>query len=270
MSNATQGASPQELAESYRRDGYLSPVDVISAAEAARHRAEMEQAESEIGPLHYKTKAYTFLRSPLELATKPEVLDLVEQMIGPDILLYNATYIVKEPHTSSHVSWHQDLTFWGLSNDEQVTLWLALSPATSESGCMRMVPGSHRSGRIDHDTTDDPSNVLFLGQTVTGVSESEAVMCPLAPGQASFHHGWTLHASMPNESDDRRIGLNVQYLATSTRQTKHDHDSAMLVRGVDRFRHFDVDEPATTDLDPAALARHAALEARHKQIAGAT
>ena len=262
------GDDLQAAAERYARDGFLAPVDILSAAEAADHRTRMEAAEAEIGPLHYKTKAHTILHSPLALATDARVLDVVEALIGPDILLYNVTYIVKEPGSTAHVSWHQDLTYWGFDGDAQVSMWLALSPATAESGCMRMVPGSHRHGRRDHQVTDDAANVLFLGQTVTGVAEGEAVLCPLASGQASFHHGWTLHASMPNTGRDRRIGLNVQYIAPQMRQTKHDHDSAMLVRGTDCFGHFLADRPAADDLEPAALERQRVLERLHQETAG--
>ena len=254
------------LAARYAEDGYLSPVRILSEAEAADHRAQMERAEAEIGPLHYRFKAHTYLTSPWKLATHPRVLDIVEAMLGPDVLLYNATYIVKEAHTASHVSWHQDLTYWGLSHDDQVSFWLALSPATEESGCMRMIPGSHKAGRADHEITEDASNVLVNGQTVRGVSETAAVMCPLAPGEASFHHGWTLHASMPNRSNDRRIGLNVQYLAAHVRQTKHDLDSAICVRGTDRYRHFGDDIPAETDLAPEALARAAEVDRMYREI----
>ena len=252
----------------YERDGYVSGLPILSSAEAARHRRAMEQAEERTGPLHYKTKVHTILRSPFELATRREVLDIVETLIGPDILLYNVTYIVKEAGAASHVSWHQDLTYWGLSHDDQVSLWLALSPATEESGCMRMIPGSHRLGRIEHQATEDAANVLLQGQTVQGVDERAAVLCPLQPGEASFHHGWTLHASMPNRSKDRRIGLNIQYLGAHVRQTKHDLDSAMLVRGEDRYRNFDQDVAAETDLDPAAIARQVELEQRYRGIAG--
>ena len=258
----------QDCADSYARNGYVSGVPILTGAEAAEHRRRMEAAEAQIGSLHYKSKAHTVLTSPLELATHPRVLDLVEKLIGPDILLYNVTYIIKEPHAPSHVSWHQDLTYWGLSHDDQVSMWLALSPATEESGCMRMIPGSHTGGRVDHETTEDASNVLLQGQTVRGIDEAQAVMCPLQPGEATFHHGWTLHASMPNRSDDRRIGLNVQYLAAHVRQTKHDHDSAMLVRGQDRYGHFLTDLPAQSDLDPVAMAHQAELERVHRETAG--
>ncbi len=257
-----------DLKRNYERDGFLSGVKIVEAATASSHRKTMENAEPKIGPLHYKTKVHTILQSPLELATLPRVLDIVEGLIGPDILIYNVTYIVKEANTPSHVSWHQDLTYWGLSHDDQVSMWLALSPANLESGCMRMIPGSQVSGRQDHAISEDKSNVLFQGQTVRDVDENKAVTCSLEPGEASFHHGWTLHASSPNNSNDRRIGLNVQYIAAHVQQTKYDIDSAMLVRGQDQYKNFLPDIPAESDLDPEALARQKELEARHLAIAG--
>lgn len=260
----------EKIGEGYFKDGFVSAVKIISDNEAAEHRKALEDAESKIGNLHYKSKVHTILCSPLELATLPGVLDMVEQFIGPDILLYNVTYIIKEAGSPSHVSWHQDLTYWGLSHDDQVTMWLALSPATAQSGCMRMIPGSHINGCVGHETTQDDTNVLYLGQTVKDADESQAVMCPLQPGEASFHHGWTLHASMPNNSHDRRIGLNIQYLAPHVKQTKHDLDSAILVRGEDNYHHFSPDIPAETDLNPVAVARQAELEAHYIEIAGQT
>ena len=258
----------EQIKSDYERDGYASGIEFLTEEEALHHRQKLETAETSFGNMHYKSKIHTLLTSPLELATMPSVLDVVEQLIGPDILLYNVTYIIKEPQTASHVSWHQDLTYWGLSHDDQVTLWLALSPATEVSGCMRMIPGSHKHGVYKHEATDDENNVLLQGQTIKGVDEEKALMCPLKTGEASFHHGWTLHASMPNNSNDRRIGLNVQYLASHVRQTKHDLDTAMLVRGKDPYKNFGEDIPAEADLDPAAIKRQAELEARYIEIAG--
>ena len=254
-------------ADRYARDGFLAPVNVLALEEAAKHRVLMEWAEKKAGPLHYRTKVHTILRSPLALATDSRVLDLVAALIGPNILIYNVTYTVKEAGSPAHVSWHQDLTYWGFDGDAQVSMWLALSVASMESGCMRMVPGSHLNGRLDHRRTDDPANVLFQGQTVPDAAEGLAVPCPLEPGQASFHHGWTLHASLPNMSTDRRIGLNVQYVAPSMRQTKHELDSAMLVRGEDRYGHFRQDRPAEMDLAPDAMERQLELERLHLDIA---
>ena len=230
----------------------------------------MEAAEAEFGSLHYKSKIHTVLRLPYELATHPTVLDTVEALIGPNILLYDVEYIIKEPHAPSHVSWHQDLTYWGFSDDAQVSMWLALSPATAESGCMRMVPGSHKHGMRPHNPTDDPTNVLLHGQTISDLDESTAMHCPLQPGEASFHHGWTVHSSLPNRSDDRRIGLNVQYIVPHMRQIRTDGDTALLVRGTDAYGHYPSDIIAKTDFDPLVMEQRAKFEAMMKARNGST
>ena len=258
----------KQLAEDYQRHGYASGVRLIDSAEAKKHRDALERAEQKRGSLHYLAKVHTIFRSPFELATLPSALDVVEQLIGPDILLFNVTYIIKEAGAASHVSWHQDLTYWGLSDDDQVSMWLALSPATNETGCMKMLPGSHKNGRRDHSATDDENNVLLQGQTVSDIDETDSVLCPLEPGEASFHHGWTLHASTPNTGTDRRIGLNVQYIAPNVRQTKHDMDTTILVRGKDKFNHFGSDIPATADFAPEAVNRHAELQKLYEETAG--
>ena len=127
-------------------------------------------------------------------------------------------------------------------------MWLALSPATAESGCMVMVPGTHREGRAHHVEVPDGDNVLLLGQTIEGVDESAGVHCELQPGEASFHHGWTVHRSAPNVSADRRIGLNVQYVAPHNMQHSS-ATSATLVRGEDRFGHYATEPKPQSWLD---------------------
>jgi len=257
-----------EMARKYFDHGYLSGIRLFDDQTVKHHCSELERAENEQGEIHYLTKVHTLFRSPYQLATAPQALDLVEQLIGPNILLFNVTYIIKEANSTSHVSWHQDLTYWGLSHDDQVSMWLALTPATEASGCMAMIPKSHKHGRLEHVTTDDASNVLLQGQTVKQANESESVLCPLESGEASFHHGWTLHASSPNTSSERRVGLNVQYIAPHVRQTKHDMDTAMLVRGEDQYHHFGADQPAVSDFSPDALKKHASVQKLYRETAG--
>jgi ectoine hydroxylase-related dioxygenase (phytanoyl-CoA dioxygenase family) len=244
-----------DVASAYRRDGFVSPLRVVDAEVAAAHRSRLDAVEAELGPQHYRVKAHTVMRSAWELATTPKLLDAVEQCIGPNVLIYDVTFIVKEPATDSYVGWHQDLTYWGLSDDDaQVSAWIALTPATELSGCMRMVPASHLDGRRDHVTKPEPAAVLDLGQQVEDIDEATSVAVPLQPGEASLHHGWTLHASAPNRSSERRIGLNVQFLAPHARQTLHDSGTAVLVRGVDDYGHFGLERPAAAELDRDALA----------------
>ena len=259
---AAGDATGAALAGRYRRAGLVSGIRIFDAETALSHRVRMEDAEAQVGPLHWQDKVHLILTSMWEMVTHPALLDAVEACIGPNILLYNSMYVVKEPHTPAKVNWHQDLTYWGLSDDDaQVSAWLALSPATIESGCMQMIPGSHLGGRRDHTIPERPADddVLHHGQFIEGLDTSRAVHTVLEPGEASLHHGWTVHSSMPNRSDDRRIGMNAQYLAPHCRQLAHNQDTAVLVRGVDRYGHFGIDVPATTDLDPAALARQRAF-----------
>ncbi len=253
--------------EQYLEQGFLSPVEILDADEAAHHRRQLELAETRIGNMHYLSKVHTIHTSPAQLARHPKVLDLVEQMIGPDILVYNVTYIIKEGHSASHVTWHQDLTYWGLDSDDQISLWLALSDASADSGCMSVIPGSHKQGPCEHILGEaDDDNVLFRSQRVADVDESQAVCCELKPGQASFHHGWLLHNSTPNQTADRRIGLNIQFVATHVRQTKLDGYTAWLVRGEDRFGHYQAEKAATVDLDPGALEWRLEAEQMYRRI----
>jgi ectoine hydroxylase-related dioxygenase (phytanoyl-CoA dioxygenase family) len=100
------------------------------------------------------------------------------------------------------------------------------------------------------------------------VIEDDAVVCTLQAGQASFHHGWTLHSSAPNHSDDRRIGLNVQYLATHVSQTRRESDTAILVRGEDAYHHFAENISARSNLEPVAVSRQKDLQDHYRKISG--
>lgn len=247
-----------ELGDRFRRDGYVSPVPILDPTAATDHRRQLEAIEAQMGPVHYLDKMHLVSTATWELATHPLVLDAVEACIGPNILLYNSMYVIKEPNSPGKVNWHQDLTYWGLSDhDAQVTAWLAVSPATPTSGCMQMVPGSHLEGRREHVLPEERSadDVLDFGQYIEGVDLDDAEHVALEPGEMSLHHGWTVHASLPNRSDDRRIGFNAQYLAPHCRQLAHNEDAVTLVRGVDDYGYFRSEIPATTDLDPDALER---------------
>lgn len=256
------------LKESYDNNGFVTSVAIIDEAEALKHRQQLERVEAEMGSMHYQFKVHTVMKSAFDLATHPKLLDIVESLLGPDILLYSTSFIIKEPHTETHVSWHQDLTYWGLSSDDQVSAWLALSPATTESGCMQMIPGSHKHGQYTHKTQEDQNNVLLSGQRIEDVNESDAQSLELKPGEASLHHGWTVHSSMPNRSDDRRIGLNIQYIAPHVKQLKAEDDSAILVRGSDNFGHFKKDQAAQQAFDREAWDTQQALRKKLIDIQG--
>jgi hypothetical protein len=253
----------QDQLARYHRDGFLSPVKVMSTEQAQGYRQALEVAETRFGRMHYVTKPHLLLMMADQLVHLSPILDAVEDIIGPDILLWDSSFIIKEAGDGKFVSWHQDLAYWGIEPADVVSVWLALSPATAESGCMRMMPGSHRTGRVEHIATFSPDNVLSRGQTIGAeIEEDRTVDAALQPGEMSLHHGWTFHASHPNHSNDRRIGFNMNLIAPNVRQTKFAGDSAMLLRGSDPFGHFDTEPRPQQDFAGEARAMQIAINAR--------
>ena len=246
--------------ERYRRDGFCFPVDIMPADEAAGLRARLEAFEAREGkPLagNMRHKAHLLFTWLNELVHHPRILDAVEDVLGPDLLCWTSNFFMKEAHDPGFVSWHQDATYWGLSSPDVITAWVALSAATIESGAMRMVPGSHEKQHA-HRETWARDNLLTRGQEVmVDIDVSSAVDIVLQPGQASLHHVLIVHGSEPNRSSDRRIGLAIRYIPTHVHQTvAGPRDSATLVRGTDRYHHFDHEPAPDSDLSERAWAAH--------------
>jgi len=256
----------KKLKAQYEETGYFSPIPLIDTKKAASFLELLETIEHKTGSLHYRSKIHTVLGMAYKLATNKKLLDSIEILLGPNILLYNATFVIKEPYSDAYVSWHQDLTYWGFSDDKQVAAWIALSDVTEENGCMHMIPGSHKGGEVTHDVKIDGNNILHHGQTIQDICEEESVSVPLNAGEASLHHGWMMHTSYPNKTGNRRIGLTINYISTDMYQTQTKEDSAMLVRGVDTFKHFNIDTPASSDFDESAWYKQKAFDKLFHQV----
>ena len=244
----------------YRQSGYLCPITALSAAEAARCRAKLEAAEAAAGgslPGRYRHKPHLVYTWAQELIRHPKILDAVEDVIGPDILAWESVFFIKEPKTEDYISWHQDITYWGLEAEgDVVTAWVALSPSTVESGCMRVVPGTHLREVVPHSDTFGQHNMLSRGQEIAvEVDEAHAVDLVLEPGQMSLHHVKIFHGSHQNRADDRRIGFAIRYLPPHVHQDVGT-DTATLVRGKDRFGHFELEPAPAFDLASDAVAYH--------------
>ena len=234
------------IAAAYEKDGYFFPYDVTSEAEAAELLADLEAAEAEVASDRARLsllRSYPaqLLPSFAGLIRQPRLIEVVSQVIGPDILMWSSGFFIKEAGSRSYVSWHQDLNYWGLDGDREVTAWFALTPATVENGCMRFVPGSHRKKDVAHVDSFAPDNLLTRGQEIAvEVDEASAVNVLLRAGQASFHHGHVFHASGPNGTDSRRLGIAIRYVAPSMKQISGDKLLVSHVSGKDEYGHFEI------------------------------
>jgi hypothetical protein len=248
----------------YREDGYLHPIPVMSSEEAHALRAELEALEDTwLGadlPLPLNTykrvNAHCVIPMAHRVASTPRVLDIIECILGPDILIWSVEFFIKEPRTKAIVSMHQDLTYWGFGAvDQLLTAWIALSPATPASGCMDFVRASHKNPILPHEDTYDKNNLLSRGQEIqVDVNPEDRVPAILQPGQMSLHHGLMIHGSGPNVSDDRRIGLTIRYCTPEIAQKVAHKDYAILARGADRTGNFINFTPPDAPFSPASLA----------------
>lgn len=244
----------------YEEDGFHFPVRVLSPEQAAALRAKVEAFEADRTRGTNGTrmqKLYLLLTWMNEIVRNPKILDAVEDVLGHDILCWQSSFFIKEPDSKGYVSWHQDATYWGLSEPDVCTVWLALSPATLESGAMKVAPGTHKMPQMPHEDTFNPDNLLTRGQELRAEIDADAAVdMVLAPGEVSLHHVMLAHASEPNRTDDRRIGLAIRYIAPHVRQATDVPDSAMLVRGEDRFGNFEAEPAPVSDMHPDAVALH--------------
>ncbi len=253
----------------FNDQGYCAPIRALTSEEAANLRDRLEIFESTNSDLTawLRNKPHLLLTWLDELVRHPGVLDVVEQVIGPHILVWGSSFFIKDPRNPSFVSWHQDSTYWGLEPPDIVTAWVALSESTHENGAMRVIPGSHKLDQAPHRDTFAANNLLSRGQEImVAVDESKAVELPLQPGEMSLHHVHLIHGSEPNPSTKRRIGFAIRYIPTYVRQAAGIRDSATLVRGVDKYGHFESEQRPEFDMAPSAQAYHAEVMARINQV----
>ena len=260
---------PEQIS-AFHRDGFVAPIAVLSQQETAEYRRRFDDYErSHDGwyVLSRGQKIHLLQTWAAELVVNARILDAVEDVLGADILCWGTSLFVKDAHDPHFVSWHQDSTYWGLDKPDVVTAWVALSASTRQSGCMKMLPGSHTLEQITHRDTLDELNLLTRGQEIAvEVDESKGAYAELAPGEISLHHVRTVHASEPNRGDHRRIGVALRYIAPHVRQLNGERDSAMLVRGEDRFGHFVHEKAPKRDMDADALAEHARIMQLRQEI----
>jgi hypothetical protein len=155
----------------------------------------------------------------LDLCHHPEILDMVEQLIGPDIVLWGSQMFCKPAGRGLAVPWHQDGQYWPLDPLATVTVRIAFDDSTPENGCMRYIPGSHKSRKLEHHEITTASH-MALKQQVPDIDESQARDDVLYAGMISIHDVYLLHGSAENRSTKRRSDYAIRYMPASTRYVR--------------------------------------------------
>jgi len=242
------GFKVESLKDQFEKDGYILGVPILTADEVVAARGAYERLELQTSERSAKgriTNAHQYDEAFFKLATHPRVLEIVETLMGPDIIILSTGFFVKAPSSSDKfVAWHQDTMYWGLTPPFALTVWLAIDDADTENGCMRVIPGSHRLGLLPHGISGREGNLLGGDQEIDTVhfDESSAVDFCLNAGFASLHHGELIHGSNPNHSTRRRCGMTMRFTHPGVSPVTDGpfpfKEQPILVRGEDRFGNF--------------------------------
>lgn len=211
--------SPQ-IVEQYEKDGYLMFPDVLDAGlmqEAKEHVDWLINKNPDLRPENLHTNLIHDDPFWLRLVSDDRLLDIAQAFVGPDIALFASHYICKPAYNGQPVLWHQDGSYWPLEPMKVITLWLAVDDSTTENGCMRVIPGTHKLQLQEMKGSFEVENVLGSEIEKEFVDESKAVDLVLKSGGVSIHHPNIIHGSKANLSPHRRCGLTIRYISTGTR-----------------------------------------------------
>lgn len=270
MANAQSTRLSPDQQRQYEENGYFFPVRVLDDGETKHyldrylefhdtHRARIEKTPPNERYLVF-SELHFVLRWVHEIITRPTILDAVESLLGPDLLVWNTAWFTKMPGDTTYVSWHQDGMYWKMNPTKIVTAWLALKPSMPSNGCLRVVPGTHKQPALPHRDTYAPDNAFARGQDIAvAVDENHAVDVCLEPGEISLHHVWTVDGSKANTSTVPRIGLAIRYVAAEVKQESPTRPLAMLVRSQDRYGNFELQPTPNADTVPADGGQHTAI-----------
>ena len=230
----------QEI-ETYRRDGLVIPsgyrvpesilarIDTLYKKLLEDNRANPDfSADFILGPHLDASGTYGIKGNPewLKFAQIPEILDMVEQLIGPDFILWGMTIFGKPARVGKATPWHQDGDYYPIEPLETLTVWISLDGSTPEQGCMKFIPGSHREHRIyshHFEHRDDYTLAQVIDDDQVDLSQARDIV--LEPGQISLHDVYLVHGSGANRSEKRRMGLVLRIMpATSF----YNHDSGKI------------------------------------------
>jgi hypothetical protein len=234
--------------DQYHRDGIAFPIRVFSEEETSLFRSAFESIADRFRERSLKRfdGLHLFFDWAYRLVTNDKLLDAIEDILGVDILIDGTLVLCKPPRDHSYVSWHQDSVYSGWHLTPSTSAWIALTPSHRSNGCMRVLPGSHKLGLLDHDNVRDDSNLLFRGERVQLPDVNQPVDIELQPGEMSLHQSTIVHGSNPNNSAEPRIGFIVRFV---TNRTTNRNRPVLRVRGEGDCSHLSLAK-APTQLDP--------------------
>ena len=182
----------------------------------------------------------------------------IELILGPNIIVLWTSIFPKYPHEPDRILWHQDAYYWGLSSPQLVSAWVALTNSNVANGCMRVIPGTHKQQALPHIKSSHDKRTRLSLEVAVDVDETHAIDVVLAAGEMSLHHPYIIHGSNPNETEKKRIGFAIRFVAPQVKQSLL-HHAVILARGRDDHHHFELARERPTDSIEEGIAAQARI-----------
>jgi len=235
---AAKTLTPEQVAF-FNENGYLTPFRIFDDDRIDANRRYFDGLLAMVAAAGDGRDTYAICsyqntcRGLYDLTLTAAILDLIEDLVGPDIVSWGTHFFCKLPGDPKHVPWHQDAAYWPLTPSRTVTAWLAIDDVDRENACMQVIPGSHHLGELALKQSDAAEKNLFDSSVIDVEQYGDPVCLELKAGEISLHSDLLLHASEANHSDRRRGGLTLRYSPTTVRPYLEYGDYSILCRGVD-------------------------------------
>nr|WP_281413168.1 phytanoyl-CoA dioxygenase family protein [Marivibrio halodurans] len=240
------GILTQDEIDAYNRDGFMVPNYRLDPDTLGR-LAEMSERLVDWNPHitdslfacpHMKSGGHRNLKTEpgwMDFATHPDILDMMEQLIGPNIILWGATLFYKTPKEGPATPWHRDARFLPITPMATTSVWIAVSPCKKDNGCLRFIPGSHQRKEVGSHRREQRDDLIFNAGTLdeSEYDESTAEDVELEPGQMVFFDIFTIHGSRHNKGNRARAAYSMRYIPSTSH---YDHD-ANQYKDVEAFQN---------------------------------
>lgn len=229
--------------EEYQQKGFLPCIPVLDTKNITNFRAHFDNMVERDGLLHKSIKRELHNRHfdqdfIWDVATNSTVLDVVESLIGENIMLIGSRLVCKWPGGDHYVPWHQDSRYQELTPSAQVTVWIAIDDCDVDNGCLYVIPGSNNIGFAEHKKVEGENVLVFNEMELSRDQEESAIPLLLKKGEMAVFHGDVIHGSPSNKSTRRRCGLVLRYVPTTVKPNIEGMWPAVLVRGTNQEKNF--------------------------------
>ena len=231
-----------KVKEFYDENGYYGPVKFLQAHKVKEYQTEVYRLMREMDWMNtdYRCKSNVLFPFINELSKNVVIHDHVKRVLGPNFSCWDTLIWVKDPESDNYVSWHQDGTYWNfLPKERGLTVWVTLSGATKDMGCIQYVPGSHKDGPKKHSDIKNEMNLLMRGQTIDDTNRDNVVYAEAAHGTFLMHHPFIYHGSDANKTTIPRVALGLIFVATDAKPiATYSPESTVMVSGVDEYNYM--------------------------------